>query len=99
MILPIGYSSSLFKEEAILNNYSIPTLRLLGKESIPPQGVEWNQTTKFLFDENVMKWIEKFDMLENVDVKFITGNHHFFVSNSESSADAISAFWLKKCSI
>ena len=85
MILP-WYTSSFLNPDILLNNLTVPVLKICGTES--NLGVDWSPKNSMVFDESVVEWVEKFDKLENVKLCYLPGNHHFFVTAAESAKTA-----------
>ena len=55
-------------------------------------GVAWNPKNSFAFDDRVLEWQNRLDSLENVTVKTVTGNHHFFIDNYKITSKLIHDF-------
>jgi len=95
MLIP-NYSSAMLKPEVLLDHYSTPTVRILGKDSEPAQGVNFDDPLiSFIYEEGVLDWVKKFDDLENVSVKILPGNHHFFLPYAQETAKIINELWEK----
>lgn len=88
MILPLY--NSVFLNQILLDGLQTPTLKLNGTES--QQGVIWDPKNEMVFDKNVVDWVTRFDQLENVTVRSVPGNHHFFIDNHETTSQLIINF-------
>merc|ERR1711962_946148 len=88
MIIP-SYNS-VFLGDILLDKLETPTLKLNGSESI--QGVVWNPKNEFVFDNKAQDWKTRFENHENVTVKTVPGDHHFFINNYKITSKIIHDF-------
>ena len=66
----------------------------LESESIELSGVNFDDPLiSFIYEEGVLDWVKKFDDLENVSVKILPGNHHFFLPYAKETAKIINELW------
>jgi len=81
MIMP-WYNSAFLNPEILLEHFTAPVLKICGENS--NLGLDWSPKNEMVFDRDVVEWVTKFDELENVKLKYLPGNHHFFVTSAES---------------
>ena len=73
-------------------------MKIIGSES--KQGIDWSNQNTAVFDYGVEEWVEKFNQLDNVTVKYVKGDHHYFVEEKRAAetaqliTDFINSNWL-----